>query len=264
MSLESRLGVAPREPDRTVVERAPQLVRQLLKDLLIEKHGTKGALTVVSAEADVDTSDYNSPSWVSQKLEELVAGLEWLSVYRLLEEQALNSRSGIATYASRVNEMLSRTGVAYEMVNGRLQRLDTTGTATGVDGDERLAIEVMTGRFHPAQSQYLRAVQALDAIPTRPKDAVRESVNALEAILKVITGRSDASLGAVATELTRDPDTPWRNSLGASLKSLYGYSSQVPGARHGQYIDAEVTPAEAALVVRMCGAAIVYFIDQHG
>ena len=89
-------------------------------------------------------------------------------------------------------------------------------------------------------------------------------MNALEAVLKVITGRSDASLGAVATELTRDPKAPWRNSLGASLKSLYGYSSQVPGARHGQYIDAEVTPAEAALVVRMCGAAIVYFIDQHG
>lgn len=42
------------------------------------------------------------------------------------------------------------------------------------------------------------------------------------------------------------------------------YTSQVPGARHGQYVDSEVTAAEATLAVRMCGAAIVYFIDQYG
>lgn len=264
MSLESRLGSTLRQPDRTIVERAPQLVRQLLKEQLVENHGLKGALTLVGAELDVDTSDYNSTSWVSEQLDKLIPVLDWLSVYRLLEGESPSDPVELGLYVRRVNGVLARTRVAYEMVNGRLQRFDETGAALGVADDERHALEVMAGRFRPARDQYLLAVQALDAIPIRPKNAVRESVNALEAVLKIITGREDASLGDVAAELVRDPTNPWRGSLGAALRSLYGYASQVPGVRHAQYIDAEVTPAEAALVVRMCGAAIVYFIDQHG
>lgn len=264
MSLESRLGVTPRQPDRTIIEHAPQLVRQLLKDQLIEKRGPKGALTLVGAELDVDTSDYNSHSWVTEKLDALISDLEWLSIYRLLEEESPTGPAELGSYVRQVNEVLARARVAYEMVNGRLQRLDETGAELGVAGDERHALEVMVVRFSPARDQYLLAVQALDAIPTRPKDAVRESVNALEAVLKIITGRGNASLGDVAADLVRDPTAPWRSSLGAALRSLYGYASQVPGARHAQHIDAEVTPAEAALVVRMCGAAIVYIIDKHG
>lgn len=264
MSLESRLGVSPRQRERTVVEHAPQSVRLFLRDHLIEKLGLKGALTLVGAELDEDTSNYTSPSWVSNRLDELMPLLDWLSVYRLLEQEPPKGETKRTWYGQQVNEVLARAGVAYEMANGRLQRLDETGAEFGVAGDERDALEVMVGRFAPAREQYLLGVQALDAIPVRPKDAIRETVNALEGVLKIITGRDDVSLGAVASDLTRDPSSPWRNSLGASLKALYGYVSQVPGARHSSYIDAEVSTAEAALVVRMCGAAIVYFIDEHG
>ncbi|MCD2443071.1 hypothetical protein LQ757_12380 [Agromyces sp. SYSU K20354] len=263
MSLESRLGVTPRQHDRTVVEHAPQLVRLFLREHLAEKLGPKGALTLVGAELDEDTSNYTSPTWVSGRLDELIPQLDWLSVYRLLEQEAPKGETKRAWYDQKVNEVFARARVAYEMVNGHLQRLDETGAEFDVAGDERDALEVMIGRYRPAREEYLRAVQALDAFPVRPKDAIRESVNALEAVLKIITGRDSVSLGDAASDLVRD-STPWRNALGASLKSLYGYVSKVPGARHSQYIDAEVTTAEAALVVRICGAAIVYFIDQHG
>jgi hypothetical protein len=239
-------------------------VRQLLKDHLIEKFGPKGALTLVGTELDVDTSDYNSYEWVGRKLDDLISDLEWLSVYRLLEQASPTNAHELGSYVGQVNEVLARGRVAYEMKNGRLERLDKTGADLGVAGDERRALGFMAGRFQPARDQYLLAVQALDAIPVRPKDAVRESVNALEAVLKIITGRGDASLGDVVADLVRDQFNPWKMPLGAALRSLYGYASQVPGARHAQHIDAEVTTAEAALVVRMCGAAIVYFIDEHG
>lgn len=261
MSLESRLGVTPRQPDRTIVGHAPQLVRRFLREHLDGSLGQKGALTVVGAELDEDTSDYNSPSWVAQKLDSLMADLDWLSVYRLLEEHR-PSRRGLAAYNIEVNAVLARAGVAYEMADGAFRRLDETGAEFGVAGGERDALGVMVGQFKPAREQYLLAVQAIDAIPARPKDAIRESVNALEAVLKIITGRKSVSLGDAASELVRDT-TDWRNALGASLKSLYGYVSSVPGARHSSYIDAEVSSDEAALVVRMCGAAIVYFIDEH-
>lgn len=262
MSLESRLGVTYRQPDRTIVERAPQVLRRFLREHLSGSLGPKGALTVVGAELDEDTSDYNSPSWVAQQLDSLMAALDWLSVYRLLEEHQPSGRRALAAYDTEVNAVLARAGVAYEMADGEFHRLDETGAAFEVTGGERDAIGVMAGRFNPAREQYLLAVRALNAIPARPKDAIRESVNALEAALKIITGRKSVSLGDAASELVRDT-TDWRNALGASLKSLYGYVSSVPGARHSSYIDAEVSINEAALVVRMCGAAIVYFIDEH-
>lgn len=263
MSIESRLGVSRRQ-DRAIVEHAPQNIRRFLRERLEQELGAKGALDVVGAEMDVDTSDYNSPSWVRQKLNELLAGLDWLSVYRLLEEHqpSLGRRE---KYESSVNEVLARCGVAYEMVDGEIRRLDETGIEFAVAGHERDTLTRMGARFSPARQQYELAVHALDAIPTRPKEAVREAVNALEAVLKIISGRNDkGSLGDYAADLVRDPASPWRGSLGAALRSLYGYSSQVPGARHAQHIDAEVSTAEAALVVRMCGAAIVYFIDTFG
>lgn len=262
MSLESRLGVTSRQPDRTIVEHAPQVLRRFLREYLGRSLGPKGALTVVGAELDEDTSDYNSPSWVAQRLDELMADLDWLSVFRLLEEHRPSDRRALAAFATDVNAVLARAGVAYEMEDGEFHRLDETGAAFEVAGGERDALEAMVGRFKPAREQYLLAMRALDAIPARPKDAIRESVNALEAVLKIITGRNSASLGEAASELVRDR-TAWRNALGASLKSLYGYVSSVPGARHSSYTDAEVSTDEAALVVRICGAAIVYFIDEH-
>lgn len=161
---------------------------------------------------------------------------------------------------TKLGGILKHSGQLHRV--GVTRKLDETGAAIGVAGGERDAFDVMVGRFKPAREQYLLAMQALDAIPPRPKDAIRESVNALEAVLKIITGRKNVSLGDAASELVRDT-TDWRNALGASLKSLYGYVSSVPGARHSSYIDAEVSTDEAALVVRICGAAIVYFIDEY-
>lgn len=51
-------------------------------------------------------------------------------------------------------------------------------------------------------------------------------------------------------------------ALAASLKSLYGYASSIPGARHGQHADVEVSFEETLLAVRMSGAAIAFLIGE--
>ncbi len=50
-------------------------------------------------------------------------------------------------------------------------------------------------------------------------------------------------------------------ALAKSLKAMYGYTSQVPGARHGRHSEPDLTFAEAKLVVKSAGIAIAYLIE---
>ena len=47
------------------------------------------------------------------------------------------------------------------------------------------------------------------------------------------------------------------------MKTLYGYSSTVPGARHGEHETVDIQFPEAAFVVRSAGAAIAMLIAEH-
>jgi hypothetical protein len=56
--------------------------------------------------------------------------------------------------------------------------------------------------------------------------------------------------------------SPHRKALSATLKALYGYSSTVPGARHGAHETVEIGYPEAAFVVRSAGAAIAMLVAE--
>ena len=49
--------------------------------------------------------------------------------------------------------------------------------------------------------------------------------------------------------------------MAQSLKSLYGWASQVPGARHGRHSEPDLTFADARYAVRMSVVAIAYLIE---
>jgi hypothetical protein len=87
--------------------------------------------------------------------------------------------------------------------------------------------------------------------------AVSESVGALEGVARIITGQKDFGKAVDAALSGREG----AGALGASLKALYGYASQLPGARHGRHSEPDVTIADARVVVRMAGSAIAYLID---
>ena len=91
---------------------------------------------------------------------------------------------------------------------------------------------------------------------------IRESTNALEAVGRIIAQNPKLQLGAAIDSIFGAGASAHHKALAASLKSLYGYASTVPGARHGEHEKVEVSYHEAAFTVRVGGAAIAYLVAE--
>lgn len=240
-------------PPRTQLEVAPEDLRAVLHSMLVDDPGALGAYQIVCRTLNrVPDPDIWSNQGAREPLLYLLRKLEWYEVFDLLEERAS------PTDVHEVNASFTRTGLAYEMVSnvpqgGQISLYDPESDELQVAGAEHEAVEVLAGKFAPVRQQYERALGALHSRPADPEKAISESLGAVEAVTRLLAGGKD--FGANIDSLFAQ-SPPWAKALAASLKALYGYGSQVPGARHGRYTDPMLEIEDALYVARTCGAAI--------
>jgi hypothetical protein len=89
--------------------------------------------------------------------------------------------------------------------------------------------------------------------------AISEAVGALEAVARIRTGNDNFDR-AIAKIFK---DRVHAGALARSFVVLYGYASQLPGARHGRFEEPEVSFGEAQYVVRAVAVAIVFLVEEH-
>lgn len=190
----------------------------------------------------------------------LIEHLEWPDVLEMLEDLA-HDRTRPERWAPKVNEVLARCGLAYEMnEDGDIELWDPESVELGIAGDEREALGVLDGNLQPARRQYKRALDALHGRPSDPEKAVSEAFGALEAVTHIAVG--DKNFGRAIDSIFSGSEG-WTKALATSLKNLHGYASQLPGARHGRHTDPAAEIHEALYTVRACGAAIAYIAYLH-
>jgi hypothetical protein len=255
--LAGRLGTSIPHPARTITEQAPPRLRALLRTVVIDDLGLIEAYNELSDVAGQIAGDIWSPDWAAPRVRQLADELPWTLVYATLEKHAPGPLSGLESYESGVNDVLAQEGVAYEMVEGRFQPFDPEAADLDLD----LNNPVEDDQFAPVRRQYQRAIDALNAQPADYLAAIRESLNALEALGRILTGKPKASLGESMDKLLGSD--PHRKALSQTLKALYGYSSTVPGARHGEHETVDIDYPEAAFVVRCAGSAIGMLIAER-
>jgi len=248
---------------RTTAEEAPDDLRVVLLSILVEDQGYLGAYrTLIEAAHRLPDPNVWSNDWAKPHVYQLIDQLDWFAVFDLLEEQAVTAHE-----ITQVNESFARTGLAYEMDGTRsgseIRFYDPEGDELGVTALEDEALEVLVGEFAPVREQHERALTALRARPAEDEKAISESIGALEAVVRVLAGGQN--FGQNVNKLFEN-EPPWAKALAKSLTALYGYSSQVPGARHGRYTDPVLTHEEALYVARTCGSASAYLVagDRTG
>ena len=122
----------------------------------------------------------------------------------------------------------------------------------------------MSTKFSPVNTHFEKAL-SLFSNRTNPdyENSIKESISAVEAMWCIITGMTgaQATLGKAIKKL-KDHGVQIHSAMENAFSSLYGYTSDENGIRHGG-IDFKNAPAEdAKYMLISCSAFVNYLIEK--
>ena len=214
---------------------------------------------------------YECRQWVK----DYFYGLEWGKVYDLTEflvhshsTMTKTFFSAIGTYhdhhvaeselISELNHLLERELSGYRFVSGFL-----TPISDKVEVDEiETAVNQARGRGLLGTHEHIRtALQLLGKKPTPDyRNAIKESISAIESIVKQISGQKSLGLEGALNELSKH--TEIHKALQSGFMKLYGYSSDEDGIRHEILEQPNIGFDEAKFMIVACSAFVNFLISK--
>jgi hypothetical protein len=183
---------------------------------------------------------------------------EWYEVYDFtealigeLEEEATLKESLI----DLINSFLEGEKAAYRIVDGQVAEITSEEEISAIEGAIDDSLSVPPVRLH------LRS--ALSKLTDRKqpdfRNSIKESISAVEAMCRLITGDPKATLGKALKNL-RDSGVQLHPTLESAWSKLYGYSSDEGGIRHALSDEGSITYADAQYMLVSCSAFVSYLI----
>lgn len=179
---------------------------------------------------------------------------EWYEVYDLLEAFATRlpkrRRDG---YATLLNRFLEAEMSAYRLVAGEIAEITS--------GEEIEAIESAIAETETARPVHIHLRDALRFLTDRKqpnyRNSIKESISAVEAQCRLLTGDDNATLGAALKRL-KDSGVTLHPALESAWSKLYGYTSDADGIRHSLTDEPTVSFADAKYMLVSCSAFVSY------
>ena len=105
---------------------------------------------------------------------------------------------------------------------------------------------------------------ALDLLSNRKspdyRNPIKESISAVEAICKIITGKQKATLGGALKEIEKK--IKLHPALKNAFNSLYGYTNDAEGIRHALLDKSSLSFEDAKFMLVSCSAFTNYLISK--
>jgi hypothetical protein len=179
----------------------------------------------------------------------------WYRVYDLLEEIDSLLRERVletvrVQFANAVTVALEREQAGYSFVEGCIVPI--------LSAEEQSELEsALAVKYEGAREHMRKAIQFLaERGPAADyENACKEAISAVESVCKEIADMPTATLGSAADRVAQTRGI--HKALIASLKALYGFSSDEPGIRHGGP-PGQVSDKTARFVVVSCAAWLAY------
>ncbi|MBF0508331.1 MAG: hypothetical protein HQK57_05320 [Deltaproteobacteria bacterium] len=207
----------------------------------------------------IDTiPDFKSghPKSAYQILREYFLEEQWWKVYDFVEFVLKNSGDDWSRYLRQaINEALESENAAYRVVENEIVEI--------TDQNEIEAIEsAIKGSVSPSSAHFQRALELLsDRRQPDYRNSIKESISAVEAICKILSGKSEASLGDGLKELKSK--MPLHPALEKALFKLYGYTSDADGIRHALTAEAESPSySDAKFMLVVCAGFANYLMTK--
>ena len=203
-----------------------------------------------------------SPGGLWSKIKATVRELEWFQALDVLEgvlvvaATFLEGRSPKLAYEARdaANRAFEKYLVGFRFVEGRLAPIDS-------EVDREAVQEAMeAARDFSGAQRHLRL--ALERFADRESpdyaNSVKESISAVESVVKKVTGESTLGAGLKVLERSGIAVHP---ALASAWAKIYGWTSDADGIRHAS-VEAVETDQAMARYMLVCSSAFVsYLID---
>lgn len=193
---------------------------------------------------------------------------EWHQAYNLIEfiaEHCNDMRYNLKpeTFKSKVNQILEEEMSGHRFIGGSLAPI------TSPEEIQSIVTSIQTAKerhLFGTQQHIETAVTLLSKKPTPDyRNSIKESISAIESIVKQITGEESSGLDKALVKL--DAKVKFHGAFKSGLLSLYGYTSDEDGIRHAILEEPHTGFDEAKFMLISCSALINFMISKaskHG
>ena len=209
----------------------------------------------------LDTLDNYFPNTYA-RIRKYFFNCEWYEVYDFIEFVAANDK-GLRSkeFMDFCNSVMERELSAYRFVGGKITSITSEEEIREIESALRVSGPFEAVRLH------LRA--ALEKLSDRKapdyRNSIKESISAVEALARLITGDEKAELGKALNIIERKIGL--HGALKRAFSALYGYTSDAEGIRHAMLEAPSLTFADAKFMLVSCSAFTNYLIakcEEHG
>ena len=183
---------------------------------------------------------------------------EWYTIFDFVERYlAVSDENTSAKMANEFNHILEDEVSAYRILDRFV--VPITNKAELATIEEAKSTPYDSVRTHVSKALALYA----DRKAPDYENSIKESISAVEAMCCIITGLTgaQATLGAAIKKL-KDKGVHIHRAMETAFSSLYGYTSDENGIRHGG-IDFTNAPAEdAKYMLISCSAFVNYLMEK--
>lgn len=205
-----------------------------------------------------DNSFYDARNWLWHQYEKL----QWHQIYDLFEfvvenSHPLSSRSKYKDVViNAANILLAEEVSGYRFLNGVLGPITDKNEITEI---EQAVAQSNTIGLQGVRTHLEAALQLLAKKPQPDyRNSIKESISAVEAAVKKISGEHAGGLNAALKLLAKHVEIP--GGLQAGFLSLYGYTSDKSGIRHAILEETKVGFDEAKFMLVACSAFVNFLI----
>jgi hypothetical protein len=200
----------------------------------------------------------SDPRDFADKIKGTIFSADW---YRILDFVEVTSDYDYGFMRDRYlsekyNEIFREENVAYRVIDGRVTPIAET--------EEKEAIEEAlqkTSAYEGVNEHIKKANKYLsDRSDPDYRNSIKESISAVESMVRIIVGDEGATLGQALNRLREEKGL--HPALKQGFSKLYGYTSDADGIRHGLLEKSDLTFTEAKFMYVICASFVTYLIDQ--
>jgi len=168
---------------------------------------------------------HSRPENILASIREYFFSCEWNDVYDLIQFLADNFGKHKPQLVTALNRILQREMAGYTFIDGILVDI------TDPQEKQMLAEALADTRFVPVRTHLETALRHLaDREEPDYRNSIKESVSAVEAMARVVSGNPKATLGDALKVLEKSGHL--HQSLKEGFSKLYGYTNDADGIRH--------------------------------